>query len=192
MFGIVGPDVLELDVQLLADGGHLVGQEDVGRRGQPVDEVEALLGADVDADALLAPIGVLQQHVHGAHRRHDAAGGQSAHGVTAFGVLDLDHLGTPVRQDGRGGRHEGVLGHLEDANTFHDVCQRESLPFVPARGRGVLDAASLTQFRGANQGAGPGRALGSSSDNWPTPVMTGGPRGRGSRQSQYCETECTD
>ena len=119
--GVVGLDVLELDVQLLPDRGHLVGQEDVAGRGQPVDEVEALLRADVDADALLAPVGVLQQHVHGPHGGHDAAGGQPAHGVAALGVLDLDDLGAPVGQDGRRRRHEGVLGDLEDANTLHDV-----------------------------------------------------------------------
>ena len=119
--GVVGLDVLELDVQLLPDGGHLVGQEDVARRGQAVDQVEALRRADVDADALLAPVGVLEQHVDGAHGGHDTAGGQSTHGVAPLGVLDLDDLGTPVGQDGGRGRHEGVLGDLEDANTLHDV-----------------------------------------------------------------------
>ena len=77
--------------------------------------------ADVDADALLAPVGVLEQHVHCAHGGHDAAGGEPAHGVAALGVLDLDDLGAPVGQDGGCGRHEGVLGDLEDANTLHDV-----------------------------------------------------------------------
>ena len=119
--GVVGLDVLELDVQLLPDGGHLVGQEDVARGGQPVDQVETFGLADVDADALLAPVGVLEQHVHGPHGGHDAAGGEPTHGVAALGVLDLDDLGAPVGQDGRRGRHEGVLGDLEDANTLHDV-----------------------------------------------------------------------
>ncbi len=125
---VVGADVLELDVELLAHSRKLVGEEHVGRRGQPVDEVEALLGGDVDADALLPPVGVLEEHVHIAHRGHDAARGEAAHGVAALGVLDLDDLGAPVGQDGRGRRHERVLGHLQDANTFHDVCQRGSLP----------------------------------------------------------------
>ena len=119
--GVVGLDVLELDVQLLPDGGHLVGQEDVARGGQAVDQVEAFWLADVDADALLAPVGVLEQHVHGPHGGHDAGGGESTHGVAALGVLDLDDLGAPVGQDGGRRRHEGVLGDLEDANTLHDV-----------------------------------------------------------------------
>ena len=86
--------------------------------------------AEVDADALLPPVGVLQEHVHVAHRGHDAARGKAAHGVAALGVLDLDDLGAPVGQDGRGRRNEGVLGHLQDANAFHDVCQRGSLPWL--------------------------------------------------------------
>ena len=103
------------------NGGHLVGKEDVARRSQSVDQVEALGRADVDADALLAPVGVLEQDVHCAHRWHDTARGESTHGVPSLGVLDLDDLGAPVGQDGGRGRHEGVLGDLEDANTLHDV-----------------------------------------------------------------------
>ena len=124
--GIVGVDVLGLDPQLLPHRRELVGEEHVARLGQPVDELEARVGFDVDPDALLAPVGVLEQDVHVAQHRHDAARGQAPHGVTTLGVLDLDDLGTPVGQDGGGGRHEGVLGDLKDADTFHDVGQRNS------------------------------------------------------------------
>ena len=65
-----------------------------------MDQFQALGGRDVDPDALLAAVGVLQQHVDRAHRGHDAARRQTPHGVTSLGVLHLDDLGTPVRQDG--------------------------------------------------------------------------------------------
>jgi hypothetical protein len=37
-------------------------------------------------------------------------------------VLDLDDLGAPVGQQRRRRGHEGVLGHLEDADALHDLC----------------------------------------------------------------------
>jgi len=36
-----------------------------------------------------------------------------------LGVLDLDHLGSPVREDRARRGHEGELGHLEDAHAPH-------------------------------------------------------------------------
>ena len=38
----------------------------------------------------------------------------------ALDVLDLDDLGAPVGQQRRRGRHEGVLGDLEDADALED------------------------------------------------------------------------
>ena len=46
--------------------------------------------------------------------------GQAAHGVAPLDVLDLDDLGAPVGEERRRGRHEGVLGDLEDADAFED------------------------------------------------------------------------
>ena len=53
--------------------------------------------------------------------------GEAAHGVAPLDVLDLDHLGAPVGEQRRGGGHEGVLGHLEDADALHD-CGHRSPP----------------------------------------------------------------
>ena len=155
------------------------------------------LGADVDADALLAPVGVLEQHVHVAHGGHDPARGQATHGVATLGVLDLDDLGTPVGQDGRGGRHEGVLGNLEDANTFHDVCQRRLLPFACAvRCREPEKLRSFgrrcpTRLRRGPQPANPRSVMTcavSSPERWcdprrhPRPRLRGGSSPAGDRQ----------
>ena len=67
--GVVGPDVLELDRELLAHPRQLVGQEDVGRGGELVEDVEALGGGEVEGQAALAPVGVLEQGVHVAADR---------------------------------------------------------------------------------------------------------------------------
>ena len=39
--------------------------------------------------------------------------------VAGDGVLDLDHVGTPVRHHGPSGGGERVLRHLEDAHALH-------------------------------------------------------------------------
>jgi len=64
---------------------------------------------------------VLEQDVDVAvHLQGDAARRQPPHGVAALDVLDLDDLGAPVGEEGRGGGNEGVLGDLEDADSLHD------------------------------------------------------------------------
>jgi hypothetical protein len=51
---------------------------------------------------------------------------ETAHGVAPLDVLDLDHLGAPVRHQGRSRRHERVLGDLDDADAFQDADHRIS------------------------------------------------------------------
>ena len=57
----------------------------------------------------------------------DAGRAEAAGRVAAGDVLDLDHLRTPVGEDGRRRGHEGVLGDLEDADAFHHVRHEVSL-----------------------------------------------------------------
>ena len=121
---VVGPDVLDVDVQLGADRRHLVGEEDVAGRRQLAEDLEAVGGGEVEADALLAPVGVLEQDVDPAPEVHRAAGGEAAHGVAPLHVLDLDDLGPPVGEQGRRGGDEGVLGDLEDPYALHDCGHR--------------------------------------------------------------------
>ena len=56
----------------------------------------------------------------------DAARGQAPHGVAPLDVLDLDHLGAPVGEEGRRGGHERVLGDLQDPDALHDCGHRSS------------------------------------------------------------------
>jgi hypothetical protein len=115
----VRPDVVDVDVQTLADTGHLVREEHVALRRELVEDVDALGLRQVEPDALLAPVRVLEQHVHAGPEVHHAGATEAAHRVTPFDVLDLDHLRAPVGQDGRGRGHERVLRHLEDADALH-------------------------------------------------------------------------
>ena len=74
------------------------------------------------ADAALAPVGPLEDRGEAAplhDRVHPEDGGQAALPVAPLGVLDLDHLGSPVRQDRARRGHEGELGHLEHAHALH-------------------------------------------------------------------------
>ena len=131
--GVVRPDVLGLDAELLAHPRQLVGQEDVRRAGELVEDLEALGGGEVEGQAALAAVRVLEQCVDVAGDRHHARGGQAAHGVAALDRLDLDHVGAPVGQERRGRRHEGVLGHFEDADALHHCGHRKPPSVRPAR-----------------------------------------------------------
>ena len=101
---VVGADVVDVGLQLLAHARHLVGEEDVGDRGEPVEDVAAFVLVEVEREAELAPVGVLEdgRHLAGEHRH--AGRRQAAGGVAAGDVLDLDDLGAPVAEDGRRGR----------------------------------------------------------------------------------------
>jgi len=69
----------------------------------------------VQADAALTPVWVLHEHVALLVHRQPLQHDDPALGVAAHGVLDLEHVGAPVRQHcaGRGG--EGELGNLQNA-----------------------------------------------------------------------------
>ena len=98
----------------------------------------------VEGQAPLAPVGVLEEDVDVVGYDVEAGRGQAPHGVAPLDVLDLDDLGAPVRQQGRGGRHEGVLGDLEDPDTLHDLAHR----WTP-RPFGVVPAAACRPADGA-------------------------------------------
>jgi hypothetical protein len=125
--GVVLAEVVDVDAELRADAGQLVGEEHVAGRGQPVEDLEALLGGEVETQALLAPVRVLEQHVDAAAHDREAARGEAPHGVAALDVLDLDDLGAPVGEERRRRGDERVLGDLEYADALHDCGHDPSL-----------------------------------------------------------------
>ena len=102
-------------VQLPTDARELVGEEDVRGGDELVEDVESVGRGQVEGQALLAPVGVLEQDVDVLGHDGDAGRCQPPHGIAPLDVLDLDDLGPPVRQQRRCRRDEGVLGHFEDA-----------------------------------------------------------------------------
>ena len=121
---IVRPDVVDVDAQLGDHARELVGEEHVGGRRELGEDVETFVGREVEREALLAPVGVLEQRMDVGRNVDDSAGCETAHRVAALDVLDLDHLGAPIGQQ-RGGRgHERVLRDLEHAYAVHDCSHR--------------------------------------------------------------------
>jgi hypothetical protein len=124
---VVRPDVIDVDAQLRADAGELVGEEDVAGGRELVEDLEAVVGREVEGQALLAAVRVLEQDVDVGAHDGEPAGREAPHGVAALDVLDLDDLGAPVGEQ-RGGRgDEGVLGDLEDPDALHDCGHCPSL-----------------------------------------------------------------
>ena len=117
---VLGADLVDVDLELGAHARQLVGEEHVGRGGQLVEDVEAVVRGEVEAEAALAAVRVLEQHVHVARDRGHTRRLESAHRVAALDVLDLDDLGAPVGEECRRRGHERVLRDLEDADAVQD------------------------------------------------------------------------
>src|SRR5690242_4250504 len=110
----MGADVADINVKLAANTLQFVREEYVGRRCEPVENVRALGGVQVEPDTLFSSIGMFQQHMHvGGHVRR-ARGSQASHGIPALDMLYLDHLSSQVGQHRGGGRDERLLGDLQD------------------------------------------------------------------------------
>ena len=86
--------------------------------GQVVEQLERARVLEGEADAPLAPVGVLDDRVV-APVLPAAQAAHAALRVAGRGVLDLHDVGTPVGQDRTGRGREGELRHLEDPHTFH-------------------------------------------------------------------------
>jgi hypothetical protein len=115
-------DVVDVDLEALAHIGQEAREKDVRALGQPVEQLAAGVTAYVEPDAPLAPVGLLHDVVDrvGA-ARDEAHRDQAALGVAGLGVLDLDHVRSPVGQDGPGGRDEGPGGDLEDPEALQCI-----------------------------------------------------------------------
>ena len=105
----------------LADLREVVGQEDIRRLGDLVEQLLPLGGRQIDADAALAAIGMLEQRVTQRIERHATHVEEAALRIAAHRVLDLDDIRAPVGEDRPCGGHEGELGHLQHAHALHDL-----------------------------------------------------------------------
>ena len=133
----VDADVVEVDLELLAHAGELVGEEDVGGGCDLVEDLEAFCRGEVERKTPLAAVRVLEQHVHVGGDHRDLARGQAAHRIAPFDVLDLDDVGAPVGEQCRRRRHERVLRDLEDANALHH-CRHVIPPITPRSGKNSI------------------------------------------------------
>ena len=80
---VVGADVVDVGLQLLAHAGHLVGEEDVGDGGEPVEDVATFVLVEVEREAELAAVGVLEDRRHVAGEDGHAGRRQASGGVAA-------------------------------------------------------------------------------------------------------------
>ena len=103
---------IDIDLQALACAEREIGDEDIGLAHQPIEYRQTLGMLEIDRHtALVAGI-----EIPGV----GFAGQQSAIGI-ALERLDLDDLGTEVRQDGGGGR------------TGHEACAIDDLQALEGR-----------------------------------------------------------
>ena len=113
--------MFDIDLQLLALVGQVVGQEDVALPGQFVDQLLAFRLGHIDADAALAAIGVAHHRVAVGVDLHAVQIDEAALRVAARGVLDLDDIRAPVGQNGAGHGNEGKLRDFKNAHALHDL-----------------------------------------------------------------------
>ena len=116
-------------LQPLAGIGQEVGEEHVGLAHELVAAPRAPPGMlEREADAALAPVGVLHERLERARGRAAGADVQAALGVAGDGVLDLDDVGAPVGEHRAGRGREGELRHLDDLHALHGLmCHTDSL-----------------------------------------------------------------
>ncbi len=136
-------DVLDVELVLLPLRRQVVGQEDVGGLGDLVEHLLAPGRGDVDADAALAAVGVLDQRMAVGVELEPAHVDEAALGVAAHWVLDLDDVGAPVGEYRAGRGHEGELRYLEDANALHHLDQVDPLLTTMSSG---CQGASLAEI----------------------------------------------
>jgi len=96
-----------------------VGQEHVRGLDQLQQDGSPLVSLEIDGHAALVAV----DHLHGVVDRRRAGAGkdETAIAVATLGMLDLDDLGTPVRQQCARHRDEDPLRELDDTDTAEDV-----------------------------------------------------------------------
>jgi hypothetical protein len=100
-----GANVFDVDAGALQCSGPPVGEKDIAGFGQPQQDLAAGGRLQVEADAALASVGVLVHEGHGdfGFVWREAARNKPTAGIAGDRMLDLDHVGAPVRQNSTGG-----------------------------------------------------------------------------------------
>ena len=117
--GIGLADMLHIDLQLGSSRGQVIGQEHVAGRRDLIDQLSSLFRRQVDADAALAPVGVLHQGVAVLVGRKSLQHLDAALSVAAHGMLDLDDVGAPIGQHRASRRYKSELCDLKNPHALH-------------------------------------------------------------------------
>ena len=112
-----------------------VGQEDVGRLEQAVEDGETLLLPDVEREGALPPVGQRQGQVDATLLRADPLGGQAPVRIPLRG-LDVHHLCAPVGQQGPRDRDEDPLGQLDDPDPLEGLLGHHAATLNPGGVKG--------------------------------------------------------
>ena len=156
--------VIGTEAEAVEGVGADVGDEHVGLVQEPLSELDAALGREVEGDAALAPVVELE---HGVDVQVAAEHPLEPTGRVATGRLDLHDVGAPVRQDPRGAGTGHPDPELDDPYALegagHDVAAvGVNRTGIDSRPLTKLDArygraASVGQLRGPGAGsAAPG------------------------------------
>ncbi len=107
-----------LDAELGPRRRQEVRDEHIGRVDERHQDVAALVGVDVDADGPLATVADLEEVRHALDPSRHPPGRDLADRIAPRRVLDLQHLGTPVGEDGGRRRDEHEARHLEHTDAL--------------------------------------------------------------------------
>ena len=119
--------MLDVVLEPLALRGQGVGEENIGRFRDFVQELNTLRRRDVDADTALAAVGMLHQGIAAGIELHAAHIDETPLGIAPHRVLDLDDVRAPVGQDRSRRGNERELGDLQDSYALHYLRHRTPL-----------------------------------------------------------------
>ena len=118
--GVADAQLVGIETGALQGTRPHVGQEDVGRLEQPVEDGEPLFVPDVEREGALPSVGQGQRKVDATALRADPLGGQAPVRIALRG-LDVHNLRAPVGQEGPRDRNEDPLGQLDDSNSLEGL-----------------------------------------------------------------------
>ena len=119
---MAGANGLGIHAELFTNPWQEAGDEDVGVLEQVVQHGAALRVGEIDSDAALSAVWLLDEIVRAADIAGDKAGAdQTALRVAVLGVFDLDDVGTPVGQHRARRRYERPRRRLD----HRDASQRK-------------------------------------------------------------------